>query len=1090
MSYIDCQFNPHEREVLVWERTKSGRRLVRYSAPLYFYVPDKGGEFVSLYGDRLKRLEFDTYKEMRFERDLYQSSRVQTFESDIPPDIKVLMERYVDDPVIDLHCTLFDIEAAVDLSQDSPFPSFHNPYAFINAVTLFHQWLNEYVILAVPPPGWVERPDSWSFLKPNMRLVLCKSERELLERLLVEIDDTDVLSGWNSDFFDLPYLFKRTELTLGRQHLARWTFNHAREPEIKEVERFGSREITIQMTGRQHLDYLGLFKKYNLAGRASYALQAIAEEELNESKVQYDGTLEELYEENFEELIRYNVHDVTLLVGLDQKFKYLQLANQMAHVNTVRLPSVLGTVAYVETGLTNFAHKAGLIVNDKPPVKETEKIEGAIVLTPRVGLHPWVGSVDINSLYPNVIRSLNISPEKIIGQFQNSESDWRGISQGDAEEHTLLLEDGSFMTHLGHEWKNEILPARGWAISAFGTVFDQRSGVGLIPEVLGIWFKERKEYQAEKKRLEKVVREIEESAIKLDASLDPAVTNELLDMVGRGELVQEESRLLLKDDYARLQEARQNASLYDILQGVKKVQLNSTYGALLSPFFRFNRRELGGSTTATGRQITTHMNETIGEFLTGEPTKLIKETHVDDDGAVTNTYRSTNPALIAADTDSVAADSVVETSLGRLTIEALWNLADRHVLDGGKEYALFNDQVLSTCVDGCGRVVSKPIQLIYRHLVSKPRWRVEVASGEVVDVTGDHSIMVKRNGELVAVKAAEINALTDTCLCLPGTDHGQGAAREVKITRVERLADFSDEHVYDIVMEDVSAPYFFANGILVHNSCYFKMEGITSLEDAVELADAVAEHVNSTFQAFMRRAFNCQDGFDNLIRAGREVVAERGIFLARKKYVLKVLDQEGKRVNKLKMMGVEMKKSDTPKPIQRFLETIIRMILDGETLDTIARFIIDERARLFSTPEILLSLGVTKAVNKFDRYWNDFASVELATGRRVNLPGHVRAACNWNVCLQRFGDKQNQPIRSGDKVKVLYVKPNGFKMSAMAFPVDLTGFPPWFAENFEVDVSQMEVKLIDQKLAGIYKALGAEVPTRQGMHLSSLLEFD
>jgi DNA polymerase elongation subunit (family B) len=890
--YIDCQYDKWDNEVKVWERTPTGRRLKRYPAPLYFYVPNEAGKYKSMYGDILERLDFETHEEFKAERDMFKSRGIQLFESDISPDIKVLMNEYWGKPSSDLHYTLFDIE--VDVSDEGGFASVAGPagpYAPINAITLWHSWTKKYQVYAVPPKNWKGsinlKEGLWA--RDDVTLMLCKNEKHLLELTLRHIEDTDLLSGWNSDFFDIPYLLKRTELVLGEAYVKHWTFDKAKEPQWSEKEKFGVKEMVVKMTGRQHLDYMRVFEKYNIEGRPSYSLDAIASDELdNFTKLEFDGSFEEFYNSDFEIFLEYNLRDVEVLVKIDEKFKYLAVAFEMAHQNTVRIPSILGTIAYVETSITNYAHQYKLIVRDKIDMGDNEKVEGAIVLTPVSGLHSNIAAIDINSLYPNTIRSLNISPEKVIGQFEKGEEDWRGIYLSDSNEHSLIFDNGDYSTATGKEWKVFLKDAK-WAVSGYGTVFDQGNGVGLVPTVLATWLSDRKKFQKMKKEADKELMQLKKN--KADANL--------------------------------IAEKKREVEQYDRRQYVKKISANSLYGALLNAFFRFNRKELGASTTGSGRQITTFMNETIGELITGKKVNVIKTVEVDD-GEVHNIYTTDCNQIVIIDTDS----------------------------------------------------------------------------------------------------------------------------------------------------------------------SYFTLPLATSNQETIEMADAIADTVNSMFPTFMQDAFLCQPGFDTMITGGRELVADKGVIIARKSYVMHLIDKEGKAVDEYKIMGFAIKKSDTPLPIQKFLQEIIDMILkQSKSYQDISDFIMKQRKELFSTPAVQLSLGVTKAVNNFEKYMNEYNRVEKEGKGRAKMPQNARASINFNECLERFGDKKSTPIRSSDKVKILYVKPNEYKYETMAIPVDTTNFPKWFSQNFEVDTSLMEKKLIDLKLEKLFKVLDFEIPTAKSIHLQNLLEF-
>lgn len=503
-NFIDAVYDKKNDKVIVWERSDSKRHTVTHAAQHYFYVKDENGSYKSIYGEPLSKLEFDN----RYE--FYDAAKKfkDKYESDLSPVEKILMNKYIGIPMPPLHASLLDIE--VDYKAELGFSSVANPYAPINAITIYHQWQNKYVTLAIPPESWRNKNLSDELLSLS-NIFLCKDEKELLLKLLDEIEDSDILSGWNSDFFDLPYIMKRLERVLGKPYLNKLSFEHANEPYFSEIEKFGNKEITGRISGRVHLDYLQLFKKFTYEGRSSYSLANIAEEELDIPKIEYDGTLEDLYNRDFDFFLRYNIRDTEILVKLDEKFKFINLANQMAHENTVTFDAIFGSVRIIDTGIINYAHEQGLIVKDKE-MKNGDPIEGALVMEPRIGMHEWIGSCDINSLYPSTYRSLNLSPEKIVGQFTNYEEDWNGIINEDDKEHRLILEDGNYADYTGVEWK-QILMSQKWAISAYGTVLNQHDGQGIIPGLLTLWYAERKKMQAEKKKFGELAKSFEDKGI-------------------------------------------------------------------------------------------------------------------------------------------------------------------------------------------------------------------------------------------------------------------------------------------------------------------------------------------------------------------------------------------------------------------------------------------------------------------------------------------------------------------------------------------------------------------------------------------------
>lgn len=520
-NYISAYHDYDRDQILVWERCDGERVLTRHKAEYYFYIPQEGGEYKGYDGKDLVRLDFDSGDELRAAVRQYP----ERYESDIQPLLKTLMNKYYDRPTPVVNYAFLDIESDVNMSLGFPSPA--NPYAIINAITIYQSWTKKYITLAVAPivdgKRWggtlqdiYARYDELAAegkLNANQKpeITLCLNEADLMVKMLEEIQDADIVSGWNSEFYDIPYIVRRLELVLPRL-LHKLCFPGTKPPRARQVEKFGNQETVYSLHGRTHLDYKDLFQKFTFEGRESYALGNILEQEIGMSKVHYEGTLEQLYKNDFPTFICYNARDVSGLVDLDEKFKFIQLVNQMAHENTCLFENILGTVKYVETGVTNRAHWVHNVkVPDKKVMTDGEKVEGAIVLNPNVGLHEWVGSVDINSLYPSVIRSLNMSPEKFVGQFSSGELDWRGIMiNEDDQDHTMCDNNGESYTGSGKEWK-QILTQNKWVLSAYGTVFDQSNGMGIMADTLTFWFAERKRLQAEKKKWGKVVDELKDS---------------------------------------------------------------------------------------------------------------------------------------------------------------------------------------------------------------------------------------------------------------------------------------------------------------------------------------------------------------------------------------------------------------------------------------------------------------------------------------------------------------------------------------------------------------------------------------------------
>jgi len=243
----------------------------------------------------------------------------------------------------------------------------------------------------------------------------------------------------------------------------------------------------------------------------------------------------------------------------------------------------------------------------------------------------------------------------------------------------------------------------------------------------------------------------------------------------------------------------------------------------------------------------------------------------------------------------------------------------------------------------------------------------------------------------------------------------------------------------------------------------------------------------------MRDSFCCIEEFDELIKAGREIVADRTLFCAKKKYIARLVNLDGKDIDPtdkkaLKIMGVEIKKSDTPKVIQKFLRDVVSKVLDGVVYKEIETFVNNFRKSLF-TDRNLIEIGIPKSVNKLDDYYQQWSMTEKKGIGKVTLPGNVRAAINHNEMIKDTHDQDTIPIITGSKIKLFYIKPNDRNFKSVAISGDADRVPKWFTEHFKVDEKLMSEKLIDDKISILFTPIGWEVPTARSAIANSLLEF-
>ncbi len=607
MSYVDA-FHDRTKDVIhVSERINGKRILVQHKPEYNFFYADPKGKSRSVYGDPVTEVICKNNKDFKKNVAINRASG-QLYETDIKPVNKTLAKHYLGVEQPKLHTAFFDIE--VDFDPVKGFSSPEDAFMPITAIGVYLDWMDAMVCLAVPPKtlSWEQAEE---IAKPLPEVMLFRDEAQMLKTFLQLIEDADILSGWNSEGYDIPYTVNRTIKVLGKAETRKFCL-FDQFPKERTYDNFGSERQSYDLIGRVHLDYMQLYRKFNYEERHSYRLDFIGEMELGEKKVAYEGSLDRLYNHDFHKFLEYNIQDVMLIANMDKKLQFIDLANTIAHDNTVLLFTTMGAVATTEQAIINEAHRRGMCVPDRKrskPDPSSTAAAGAYVATPKKGFHEWIGSMDINSLYPSVFRALNMAQETIVGQLRQDFTEeeltnkiklekmsfadaWLGkfgtneyemVMEKDVN-HVMKLdmEDGSELDVTGADVYNLIFNSgQPWCISSNGTIF-KTDVAGVIPGLLERWYVERQELQAKKK-----------------AATDA-----------------------------------EDIAFWDKRQLVKKINLNSLYGAVLNPGCRFFDKRIGQSTTLTGRRITRHMGAKVNELLTGS-------------------YDHTGDCLIYGDTDSV-----------------------------------------------------------------------------------------------------------------------------------------------------------------------------------------------------------------------------------------------------------------------------------------------------------------------------------------------------------------------------------------------------------------------------------------------------
>jgi DNA polymerase elongation subunit (family B) len=414
LSYVDAFYDREQDIINVVERDDKGQRHYKeYPARHIFYYNDPKGKFLSIKGEPLSRVSSKNVKEHRKELAIHSNKKL--YESDINPIYRCLEDHYLNQDAPKLNVAFFDIE--VDFDPERGYASPEDAFMPITAIAVHLQWLDTMVCLAIPPKT-INMEEAQRQVADFKNVMLFDNEADMLDAFLDLIQEADVLSGWNSEGFDIPYTVNRVTKVLSKEDTRRFCLWN-QFPKKREYEKYGKKAITYDFIGRVHLDSLELYRKYTYEERHTYRLDAIAEYELGQRKTQYEGTLDQLYNNDFKTFVEYNINDCQLLDDLDKKLKFMDLANTLAHECTVLLQTTMGAVAVTEQAIINEAHKRGMIVPNRVNREGLDtQAAGAYVAFPKKGIHEWIGSLDINSLYPSAIRALNMGPETIVGQLR------------------------------------------------------------------------------------------------------------------------------------------------------------------------------------------------------------------------------------------------------------------------------------------------------------------------------------------------------------------------------------------------------------------------------------------------------------------------------------------------------------------------------------------------------------------------------------------------------------------------------------------------------------------------------------------------
>ena len=518
--------------------TDEGYTKTEWTNFAYKECSEGEGEYIGLNGESLRK----TSK--------WNSDNSGLHFHDMKNHQKFLIEKYGtnDEPSTTHKELFFDIETEMG---DALTPEYiQKAPKKVTSIAWYDKQVDEWGILILDSKNQLEHTKA-----RNKEITPCKTENELLAKFLEKFReiDPDIIVGYNSDYFDIPYLYYRMCNVLGED----WAKHLSPIGYVRETPWF--KDQFIQIAGVESLDYIRLHKKFSFRDEPSWKLDAIGEKYVGINKIEYEGNLDSLFESDINKFIQYNFVDVEILVELDKKLEYLALTKNLSHKGKHNYSEV-----YANTNTQDGAISAYLLSqNIIPPAKDMNlKAEkgyaGGYLFCPKAGIYNYMFDEDLTSLYPSIIMSLNIGKETLKARIidaddRNNRLGLNDLKSKDPNSTVIIKNNKGKRAEVTITNLLKFIDNNKFTISANGTMF-ATNRQSVLSTILAKWFQERVIYKGEMKKAFKA-----------------------------GD--------------------KESGTKFHLLQYTMKILLNSLYGATALPSFRYGNVNLSKAITLSGQRI-------------------------------------------------------------------------------------------------------------------------------------------------------------------------------------------------------------------------------------------------------------------------------------------------------------------------------------------------------------------------------------------------------------------------------------------------------------------------------------------------------
>ena len=470
--------------ILVSERQSDGTRKYKREpfVPSLFIPSNTETEHKSIHGEYLSEMTFDSYSSYKEFNEKYSNIKNFDIYGEINAEYQFINKQYGTNISYDL--SVIDIMYIdIETTSEKGWPSIENPEEQVIVISV-SSTIHGMAVFCLGKYTTTE----------DIKVFEFENEEELLYKFVEYFSSNypDVVSGWNIRFFDFPYLIRRINKILGKKiskKLSPWGILKERH-----ITRNKREEIAYDIVGIAMLDYFEVYKTFTYVKQESYRLDHIAYVELGQRKLAFDEfeSITEFYKKDFQKFVQYNITDTILVQKLEEKLKLIELSIALAYSAGVNFSDVFSQVRTWDVIIYNYLSERGIVIPPKVKTKKFEQYAGGYVKEPQVGMHNWVVSYDLNSLYPHLIMQFNISPETLTKDGE----------RGTVTPEMILTCNGVIPKQLQVHKENNL------SVAANGTTYTKKVR-GFLPELMEKLYKDRKMFKGKMITAEKQLIEIE-----------------------------------------------------------------------------------------------------------------------------------------------------------------------------------------------------------------------------------------------------------------------------------------------------------------------------------------------------------------------------------------------------------------------------------------------------------------------------------------------------------------------------------------------------------------------------------------------------